>query len=234
MSDSKQYVGSYKDSKGSIPIIVENDFKTLSCEINGVRFYGNELSDLSVDNKLKYTDRQLERFTFFAIPIYNTNEVVQVLCDCSFSFVVPQTLVDAINNIDVNVEIEIGCFLAKRDPQMTNQHESDKYLLSLILNERKYYAKSDHIEDALLQIQNQFDHKYFFKNCFGCMYGDYSVYGSSAFGSMICYSNQKEEYKRVTDKDEYMNLDASNCERVQEIYCCEEFELRENGAGYRG
>ncbi len=234
MPFSSQYVGSYNDSKGSISIIVENDFEALSCWINGVRFYGRELSNLSVDNKSKYTDQQLERFTFLAIPIHNTNKVEKVLCDCSFSFIVPQTIVDAVNNINRDVEIEIGCFLGKQHPEIRNQHESEKYFLSMVLDERKYFGTSDDIEGALIQMQNQLNHKYFFKNCFGCMYGDYSVFGSCAFGSMICYSNQKEEYKGVSNKDEYMSLDTSNCKRVQEIYCCKEFELRKIGVGYRG
>lgn len=231
MRNSMQYPGSYSDSMGTVIIIVENDFKILSCEIDGVRFYGRELSDLSVDNRSKYTNQQLERFKFYPVSIYGTNEVELILCNCSFSLIVPQIVVDTNDNVELDVDIKIDCFLTKKE---VNDRESESYKLSMTLNEQKYFGASEHIEDVLLQIQNQLGHKYFLKNCFGCMYGDYSVYGSCAFGSMICYSNQKEKYKQVTNKDEYMDLDTNNCQRVQEIYCCEDFELRKIGVGYRG
>jgi hypothetical protein len=94
-------------------------------------------------------------------------------------------------------------------------------------------GKSGHIEGAFDVLREQLGDRYKFKNCYGCLYGDYSVYGSGAFGSMLCYVNQKNEYKKVKTKDEYMNL-TNDFAIVQEIYCCDKFETRKAGTGYRG
>ena len=65
------------------------------------------------------------------------------------------------------------------------------------------------------------------------MYGDYSVYGQSSFGSMLCFKNQKEEYSKVRTKAEYLKLGAPE-RYVQEVYCCDHYEIRKKSVGYRG
>ncbi len=234
MVNSKSYFGAYTDSAGTIPIKIENDFKTLSCEIDGVKFSGREFSDLAVDDRSKFTSEQLARFTFYPIQIYGSNEVELFLCNCSFSIKVPQTVIDIEKNTAIGVNLKIECFLGAVKQHPYVHLESEWYELSMTINGQIGYGRSQDIEGALLQVQHQLGNKYLFKNCFGCMYGDYSFCGSSAFGSMICYVGQKQQYKQVTNKDEYMDLDTSNCERVQEIYCCADFEIRKEGAGYRG
>ena len=57
--------------------------------------------------------------------------------------------------------------------------------------------------DGVKFIGSEFSDK--FKNCYGCMYGDYSVYGQSGFGSMLCYVNQKDEYIKVRTKEDYLS-----------------------------
>lgn len=66
------------------------------------------------------------------------------------------------------------------------------------------------------------------------MYGDYSVYGQSGFGSMLCYVNQKDEYIKVRTKEDYLSKLNTNYKKVQEIFYCPKFELRKKGIGYRG
>jgi hypothetical protein len=65
------------------------------------------------------------------------------------------------------------------------------------------------------------------------MYGDYSIYGQSSFGTMLCFVKQKDSYKGARNKHEYMEL-AGDYQQVQEIYCCDQYEIRTPGAGYRG
>ena len=72
-----------------------------------------------------------------------------------------------------------------------------------------------------------------FYNCFGCRFSDYSYLGSPEFGAMLCFKNQKDKYVKVKTKDEYMDLDRED--RVtQEIFVCNEYEIRGNVVGYRG
>ena len=114
----KKYKGIYEDEFGKTEIKIENDFENLFLEIDGVKFIGSEFSDFAIDETQNYSKIQLERFSFYAIPIHGTDK---------------------------------------------------------------------------------------FKNCYGCMYGDYSVYGQSGFGSMLCYVNQKDEYIKVRTKEDYLS-----------------------------
>lgn len=44
---------------------------------------------------------------------------------------------------------------------------------------------------------------------------------------MLCYA--KEKYKQVSNKQEYMEL-TNDHKQVQEIFCCDEYEIRKTGA----
>jgi hypothetical protein len=228
------YKGLYKDSLGAREIEIKNDFDTLTTEIDGVVFCGSEFDDLSVDDKSKYTDNQLARFTFLKTPIYQTDRFCETLCNCSFEIVVPQVIIDKVNNIqfhsDLKIEISLGNV---RNEQPGKGIESENVTLSLAIADKIYTGTTEYFEDSFDNIRDQIRHKYQLKNCYGCMYGDYSVYGQGSFGTMLCFKNQKAEYSKVTNKDEYMEL-APPCRHVQEIYCCDQYEIRKKGAGYRG
>ncbi len=106
------YKGLYKDSLGTRIIEIENNFNTLVTEIDGVVFSGSEFDDLSVDDKSKYTDKQLAGFTFLRTPIYQTDRFVETLCNCLFEIAVPQVIIDKFNNVqfysDLKIEISLG------------------------------------------------------------------------------------------------------------------------------
>ena len=89
------------------------------------------------------------------------------------------------------------------------------------------------MEIILDQIQKQFKGNYHFKNCYGCLYGDYSVFGQGLMSSILCFKNQKEAYLQVDTKDEYMELDIHDSQQ-QEIFCCDAYEIRDRNVGYRG
>ena len=77
------------------------------------------------------------------------------------------------------------------------------------------------------------------KNCFGCMYSDYSPYGGDVIGTMLCFRVCKNEYLAVRDKHDLLDLGEKhfvNVEAVPEIYTCEEFAPRDSSKhiGYRG
>ena len=229
----RKYKGFYKDSFGTQEIVLENDFKMLSMEIDGVQFRGSEFSDMSIVNKPQYSDTQLKRFTFHSIRVYQTNIIEESLCNCSFEIVVPQVIIDKLNQTEFYANLTIEYSLGNVRPEQGAGIEYENVKLTLTIGEKLYTGTGDCIEVAFDQIRDQIKDKFQFKNCYGCMYGDYSVYGQSSFGSMLCFLSQKEKYSKVTTKSEYLQLDKAD-RQVQEIYCCNQFEIRKYGAGYRG
>jgi len=86
-------------------------------------------------------------------------------------------------------------------------------------------------ENGMDDLKKKLPEAYKFKNCYGCMFSDYSVYGQHFYGDMYCYKNIKEDYIRAANKHEYMSLKADR--NVQETFLCDEFEIRKYGLGYR-
>jgi hypothetical protein len=228
------YKGCYNDSLGTCAIEVKNNFSTLTTVIDGVGFTGSEFDDLTVDDQSKYSAEQLSRFTFLKTPIYQTDRFVETLCNCSIEVVVPQVIIDKVNNAEFYSDLTIKNSLGSpRSEKPGTGIDHENVTLSLVIAGTIYTGTSSDFEGAFDGIYKQFRDTYHFKNCYGCMYSDYSVYGQSTFGSMLCFRNQKEAYSKVTTKDEYMELDPPDM-FVQEIYCCDQFEIRKGGVGYRG
>jgi len=226
------YKGIYKDSTGTVAIEVINEPNTLTTVIDGVEFSGSELDDLSVEDQSKYTPEQLARFTFLKIPIYQTDRISETLCNCSIEIVVPQVIIDTLNTIEFYADLTFENSLGAPRPDPRRGIEYDNTTLTLTIAGKVYTATGGDFESAADGIRKQFGDRHHFKNCYGCMYGDYSVYGNSTFGSMLCFRNQKEEYSKVTTKQEYMQLGPPDG-YVQETYCCEQFEIRNKRVGYR-
>jgi hypothetical protein len=228
------YKGFYKDNLGTQAIEIENDFNNLTLAIDGVVFTGSEFDNLSIDDPSLYTADQLARFTFLKTPIYNTDRFAETLCNCSFELVIPQLIIDKLNNSQFYADLKIEYTLGNiRSDKPGKGIDYENVELSLAIAGNVYTGASGYFESSFDAISNQIADQYQLKNCYGCMYGDYSVYGQSAFGAMLCFRNQKEEYRKVTNKDTYMELAAPEM-YVQEIYCCDQYEIREKGAGYRG
>jgi hypothetical protein len=51
---------------------------------------------------------------------------------------------------------------------------------------------------------------------------------------MMCFKNLKNEYLKVTSKDEFWSVHDRFDRLVQETYLCPEFSRRVPGTGYRG
>lgn len=227
------YKGFYKDSFGTQQIEVVNNFNMLTMKVDGVEFYGFAFDDLSVEDKSKYTDAQLERFTFLRTPLYQTDGYVESLCNCSIGIVVPQVIIDKLNLSQFSSDLKIEYAFGKPRPKPGSGIEYEHVTLTLSIAANTYTGSGQDVEVAFDKIRNQITDKYQLKNCYGCQYGDYSVFGQSSFGSMRCFANQKEQYNQVISKAEYLQLSAP-CRHVQEIYCCDQYEIRKYGAGYRG
>jgi len=112
-----KYYGTYTNDFGTTAIIIENDFENLSVEIDGVKFKGPEFSDMELVDKASYTEKQLERFTRWSIPILNTDIIEQALCNYSFELLVSQIIIDKIKNIEIDSTLTIECKSGKERPK---------------------------------------------------------------------------------------------------------------------
>lgn len=233
MNQTVKYRGTYTDNLGPTEVIIENNFETLNADIDGVRFSGSEFSDLAIAGKVNYPEKQLERFSFYPIPIYNTDKIQETLCNCSFELSINQVLIDRKQNIDIDGRLSVNYSLGKGRPAHQGGIEFEKVQLTLFIDELQLSGEGDFFEMAFDQIKEQLGNRYSLKNCYGCLYGDYSYAGQSSFGTMQCYVNQKEAYLKVNSKDDYIEL-STDYRQVQEIYCCDKFEIRKPGTGYRG
>jgi len=222
-----KYKGFYTDSFGSTPIVLLNDFKTLFVEIDGVPFSGEDFSDFSIVKGKKYLLEKTDRFNFFP-SVFNSSDSDLVLCNCTFKIIIPQIIIDLRNQTSIVVDLDFECELKVKD----NLYVTEFFRITLTIDGNLYSASGDIVELVLDRLNKQFEGLYSFKNCYGCMYGDYSVFGQNSFGGMLCFVNQKDAYKKADTKDEYMELEPDAF--VQEIYCCNAFEPRTAGAGYRG
>lgn len=227
MNTIEKYKGFYTDSFGSTPIVLLNDFKTLFVEIDGVPFSGEDFSDFSVTVGKEYLLENADRFNFLH-RMLSGGHSVKTLSGCTFKIMIPQVIIDQKLQASITVDLELECELKIVD----NSYVSEFFRITLSINGNLYAGSGDLIEGVFDQLKSQFEGLYSFKNCYGCMYGDYSVYGQANFGRMLCFTNQKDAYKKSDTKDEYMELDTDVF--VQEIYCCDEFEPRILGVGYRG
>ncbi|MDO7876740.1 DUF6304 family protein [Hymenobacter sp. ASUV-10] len=221
------YNAYYTDSTGRIAVIIKNDFQLLSVEIEGVKFEGYGFNNLSIIDKPSYSQEQLQRFTLLPIqvsnPDDNTTYIDEELSNFSLEFVIPQLVIDVVTSHAFSADLLMNYSLNSTD---------ESFVITLPLAGVVYTGRGGWIETAFDQIHNQFAGKYRFKNCYGCIYGDYSVYGNDSFGTMLCFANQKQEYRATSDKAGYMDL-APPRGAVQEIYCCSDYEIRRKGVGYR-
>jgi hypothetical protein len=225
MTQPNTYKALYKDKSGSTEILIKNDFKTLSLEIDGVKFEGPEFSDLSIIDRSNYSEKQLGRFSFFS-----TTE----LCDCVIEVIIPQIIIDQRANSEFKTDITITFSLGKKRTTPQGGIEFEETKASITIEGKTYEGIGNFLEIALDKLYQQFGDRYKLKNCYGCLYGDYSAYGQSTFGTMLCYVKQKEEYLKVKTKDDYLKKLTGDFQKVQEIFCCKKYKVRKKGTGYRG
>lgn len=99
----------------------------------------------------------------------------------------------------------------------------------------KCTKKTLRFEAALNDISRQIKDDYYIKCCFTCQYSDYSPYGDPGYGTMDCFCRHKDEYLKVSCKDDLFDLlDEKDHDMRQETYLCEHYCLRNKAGGYRG
>lgn len=208
------YDGIYTDIFDSVPIRIINNFKFLSFKIRNISFIATDFDDLTIHNTSTLTQDQAQQFTW----------AKDALIKYKLQINLPLTIIEIENQqifqfrSNLQIEMHQTVYSAHLDFELAGQC---------------YSASHSDFEGLFDQIQRQFQGKYRFKNCYGCLYADYSVYGQAQMGSMGCFKKQKSNYLAVKNKDDYMQLDAVDfCN--QEIFCCEDYTIRDQQVGYRG
>jgi hypothetical protein len=235
MERSVSYVGTYKDAFGVVDIIIYNNFKKLSLNIEEVEFEGSEFDALEIVNKQSYSVQKIKRFTLSQTQISGTDEFVEEICNCTFNVTIPQLIISSRTQeafvVSMNIEYVLG---DKKPIRLGGGLKFEKIYLSFKIFDELFRSEGDFFESLFEDIQNQFDGRYILKNCFGCLYSDYSIYGQGALGSMMCFVRQKDKYIKVKNKSEYEENLTGDYDIVQEIFLCDKFQARRKGTGYRG
>lgn len=221
-----EYKGTYQDKFGTEEITIINDFKDISFKLGDFNFKGRNFDDFELDDYEKFTPEQLKRFIFKSYNVYQSDKKIYELKNFILSFSIPVTILDLETKQTSNSALFIKLDISTVD-------NDTRIFLKLVYNNKEFLGTSSLFEGAAEQLNKKIDGKFIIKNCFWCLYSDYSVYGQGLAGSMLCFLNYKNEYLKVKCKDEYMEL-PTNIPMVQEIYYCDSFEPRRPRTGYRG
>ncbi|WP_300675495.1 DUF6304 family protein [Soonwooa sp.] len=212
------YKGTFTNKTGTYPIEILNDFKNFHFQVKDFKFTGFDLDAFELENVESFTDEDLSNFDIVKRQDYFE------LTNYQLDLKIPQRLIDMDSKEEIEVDLDFHF-------ELSEKHEEARIVFKI--NDNYFEAKNGFMELIFDNLQKQFDGKYRFKNCYGCLYGDYSVYGQGFMGPVLCFKNQKEAYLKVQNKDEYMDLGPQESTQ-QEIFCCDEYEIRDKSVGYRG
>lgn len=245
------YKALYKDEFHNIKTEIINEFNELDqdiyikMKIDDIEFYSTDLVSFEID----YDKYAFDKISNFKILKYGHNpNYYYCLQNYSLEIEIPMIFVKCDNDTEIN-----GMLMFKYEhvsDDNNNQNRSgSKFMLDNIrvfpdIIEAKYfYIKIDDeiitsddltldFDANFLAMNSKLKNRYYLKNCFGCMYSDYSPLGNDYFGTMLCFKKVSDQYIKIIGKDIF-NLE-SYAIQVQEIYCCKSFKKRCGDIGYRG
>lgn len=233
------YSAVYRDASGEEATIIHNDGTDLTMTIRGIRFTSQFFEDWEVQERAE-NDLSLVSFTLLGtrLLVQQGEAWLLTLCDCVLEWQMPVPVWD---NGNVTTALLYGK-LELGPPRLPERGGLEFIFLMLTLgyNDRQYGGEktSGYFETALNQIGASLPPSVYLKTCFTCGLSDYSVFGNSTFGTLLCFRGCKNEYRAVRHarfrKDEYMTVMDMYTEMVQETYLCPEWERREPDTGYRG
>ncbi|RLD74954.1 MAG: hypothetical protein DRJ10_16165 [Bacteroidetes bacterium] len=231
------HITKYTDNTGSVNTEIINEFNEesnfcLFLDINGVKFQGSSFDDFELIDKQNYAPTQMQRFTLNKLKYHNSDEFELELCNCTLEVLIPVKIIEKRNKKELDLILNMELSLGK--PKNNGGIDFENAIFSLSINNKQYKSESDMMEEGLENLQKQFDGKYAFKNCFGCLYSDYSPFGNGFFGSLQCFRDRKEEYLKASDKMEFISLADKGFISVQETYLCKDYKQRIKNTGYRG
>lgn len=216
------YKGILTTKFGRFEAIITNDFKQLYLQVGEVFFQGIDLGGFELNNGNTYKGCDLGVFELVVNKL--GEQECKELVNYTLSFQLPLTLIDT----KVKEEFSVGATCI-----YTQSEGVDCTQISFSIHDELFEAADDFLELVFDKLQYAFKGRYRFKNCYGCLFADYSVYGQGVIGPMLCFKNQKQAYLKIVTKQEYLNLDEPDALQ-QELYCCEDFQSRDIVGGYRG
>jgi len=226
--EERKYLGVYQDKQMLFPVEIYNNSEVLTFQIGKYRFAGTQMDDFELQNPICYSAKELRKFSWNKLP--HAEDFCYTLSDYNLSVFIPiQLITKRGKEKSVILKLRSSC----GSPQENGGLSHYAMNLALIFFGKTYTGEGAFFEDAVHALLQSTRGEFSFKSCFGCQFSDYSVFGQGAFGTMLCFKNQKKKYLAVTTKAEYMALDRED-RFVQETFLCEEFEARGENVGYRG
>jgi Family of unknown function (DUF6304) len=206
----------YIDQTGTVETEILNDGELLVLDIDGTTFISQTFDDFEIESKSEIPSR-------FSLNSHNELTACQLICTMPLTLLYSGGELNSILRIELNLETPI-----------TFSYQTNAIFSMTVENIEIKTNKVQLFEGGLDLIKRGLPVEYKLKCCFGCAFADYSVYGQGFFGTMLCFKNIKEEYLKVQNKDEYIDIMENNDRIVQETFLCNEFKERETGTGYRG
>ncbi|QDU78801.1 hypothetical protein Pla110_05050 [Polystyrenella longa] len=213
------YPATYTDERGVENTVIENDGETLRVTIRGVTFMGPDFDRLAPSEES--TPEQLGYFSLGP----------DSLCACRIIFMMPISIYNCGDNSEGSLKIEVRI----DDPNSNDALEYYQTRIRLDCDQGEFTSsgKGRDFESELLEIQSLLPAGFYMRLCINCLFSDYSPFGKSQFGDLMCYRNKKADYLKVKNKVDYFSLGFVCDRKVQETYLCPEFERRVPGTGYR-
>lgn len=221
------YSGTFSNKSGIFPIKMSNNFKELSFKTGDLTWIGEDFDGFRMMDSEQISDDVLNKFDFQKIKIYNPendDSFVLELINYKLAIQIPQIIIEIESKKERKILLNFELELNKSNQESTISFKIDEIL---------FIATSDFLEGIFDKLQHQFKGRFRFKNCYGCTFGDYSVYGTGFIGPILCFKNQKQAYLNVQHKTEYMDLEPWDSKQ-QEFFCCDNYEVRIESLGYRG
>lgn len=203
----------FEDAFGEVESVVTIDGSSIILRVRGVDFA--TYVDFDFEPQLLLNEASRQQFLWEAGTYLRDFSL-------SFSLTVPVTSEEGTVLSRIEFVLERGSNSMAAKTTLTLHWADVAYTVSANYNE---------LECLLNELAKLLPSGVYLRNCYNCLYSDYSPSGKSGFGDMECHRREKAAYLLVKTKQDYFRL--RNVERVQETYLCPEWEKRVAGTGYR-
>ncbi|NQY31367.1 MAG: hypothetical protein HRT69_18115, partial [Flavobacteriaceae bacterium] len=201
-------------------IHIKSDGSTMYLTLRGIDFEGHDFEALTGEiDDTKFEYEIFKGYTLKHLSNFKLTVTIPILLYNSLS---NQTLTE---NLTVAIEVGETVKIMGLDSEITNLK------LSSCFGEFVVEKKLEWMEDALIALQNKLPENIYLKTCLSCKYSNYSPFGNGMFGSIYCFKNIKEAFKKVNSKFDLLDLwtaeavEKGDVFSVQETFTCAEHQL---------
>lgn len=246
--------GHFSDAKHDCDIMLENNLldnrfdEALTMTIDGVDFCGMDFCDWSVRDmtSLEHAEERFQLIKWgsrdlgyqYDLQRFRLSVAIPVIAVESTSGKNLLAMLEfALEHLPANNDDDNGLYFCDDKPVSRDQVVCQYFQLRI--KEECFAAKYPKVDfdQSLQQICREFRGKYYLRNCFGCLYSDYSPLGRDNFGSMLCFLGVADDYLKIKgfgDEENYWRIYSHGKQR-QEVFLCKAFQKRiKNNGGYRG